>query len=394
MKVLHVVPSLSLLSGGVASSVRDFCRGLAQAGVSVHLVSTLRGWDAKREGPLDGELRQAGVRLYYFPVHPWKPLGERYAFSPKLREALESLIPQSDIVHIHSVWLDTTRVSSRICLKRKIPYVISPCGLLDPYGLRRHALLKRIYGLLLERRTLAGAAAVHFTSKAERDKAFLFGACPPHAVIPCSVPLDHLPAVARGTFRRRFPEAKEPHLLLFMGRLHRKKRLDIAVEAFIQVARSRQDVRLVVAGPNEGAEPAARALLAQSGLADRATFCGFLAGDRKWEAVEDSTLFLLPSEDENFGVAALEALALGVPALLSPGVGLADQVARQGAGLRVEGPPREWARTIEALLENPGRMREMGEAGKRLVREEFSTARVASALRDFYLHVLEKKPLP
>ncbi|MDO8730136.1 MAG: glycosyltransferase [Candidatus Omnitrophota bacterium] len=388
MKVLHVVSSLSVVSGGVSAGVRDLCLGLSDAGVKVELLTTLRGYDPYREGPLDEPLKTAGVEPLYFPAHPWGWLGGAHAYSPELRRELRKRIPAVDLAHLHGVWLYPTDTAARICRAFGIPYIVSPHGALDRYGLRRHPLLKRIYGLTLERQVLAGASLIHFTSRAEQRQAWTFGVDRPTTVIPLSIDVQAAVSVPPGSFRARFPEATEKHLLLFLGRLHAKKGLDFLVDVFVRVAQHRNDVRLVVAGPEGGAGPAARRALAQAGLLERATFTGLLLGKDKWSAFRDSRLFLLPSEDENFGVSVLEAMAAGVPVLVSQQVGLADAVAGGRTGLVLKRSPAVWAESVERLLDDPPSCLRMAEAGRQLAQTEYSTNRIAARMREAYASVL------
>lgn len=390
MKVLHVAASLGLRHGGVSVSVRELCRGLSQAGVKVEICTTLRGYDPSVDGPADDELKAAGVEPRYFSVHPWGWMGARYAYSPALGAFLRGMVPRFDLVHIHGVWQYPTLAAARACRHFRVPYVLSPCGALDPYGLRVRRGFKLLYGLLIERQTLRRAEAIHFTSPLEREQARMFGFNRPNVVIPRSLRLDGMPKPPLGAFRARHPEIGNRKILLFLGRLHPKKRLDLIVEAFTILARRHNDTHLVFAGPEDGGGSQAREKLKQSGLQRRATFTGLLKGADKWSALRDSSLFLLPSEDENFGVAVLEALATGLPVLISRYVGLADWIKRGQAGMVVDQNPSAWAAAIERILLDQPMTKSMGEAGIRLAAEEFSTPRVAASMRDFYERILQK----
>ncbi len=387
MKVLHVVPSLALRHGGVSVSVRELCRGLAGLGVGVDLWSTKKGFLSEVDGPADRKLEEAGVRLRYFPVSAWPSLGERYAYSPALRQALIERVPQVDLVHIHMLWRYPTWAAARTCRRFGVPYVLSPCGALDPYSLGIRPRLKRLYAACVEGRTLRQAALLHFTSPLEQGHAFTFGAAQPTAVVPRSLetPEEFPP---RGEFRARHPEIGNRKILLFLGRLHPKKGLDRVAEAFLRSAQRCPDTHLVIAGPDYGAAADTRRRLESAGLSGRVTFSGFLAGAEKWSAYQDASLFLLPSQDENFGVAVLEALRAGVPVLLSPQVGLAKATAEANAGLILPPDTQAWADTITALLENPERLRAMGENGRHLSENEFSSAGVARRMRDHYRKVV------
>lgn len=390
-----MVPSLALRHGGVSVSVRELCRGLAGLGVEVDLWSTKRGFLPTVDRPEDRKLEEAGVRLRYFPVSAWSPAGDRYAYSPALRQALLERAPRVDLVHIHALWLYPTWIAAQACRRFQVPYVLSPCGALDPYSIGVRRALKRLYMALLERRTLQGAALMHFTSPLEQRRASTFGTDRPWAVVPRSLDLSAAEAPRPGAFRASHPEIKGRKILLFLGRLHPKKRLDLAVEAFILASRQREDLHLVIAGPDDGTAADARRRLESAGLQGRATFTGLLSGEEKGSAFREAALFLLPSQDENFGVAALEAMRAGVPVLLSSEVGLAEAVAGANAGLTLPLDARAWASAIASLLENPQRLRTMGGNGRDLAEREFSSAGVARRMRDQYRKVLRDfRPLP
>ena len=168
--------------------------------------------------------------------------------------------------------------------------------------------------------------------------------------------------------------------------------MDLVAKAFVAVAQRGRGLHLVVAGPDEGSEAPAKEILHRACLLNRVTFTGPLSGPEKWAAFRDSTLFLLPSEDENFGMAALEALSMGVPVLLSPYVGLADAVTKAQAGLVLPLDPTAWAEGIQQLLTNPKAVSSMGEAGRRLAKSEFSSQPVATAMREAYERILSHLP--
>ncbi len=390
MKVLHVVASLALRHGGSTMSVRELCRGLARTGMEVEILTTLRGYNPKVDGPDDESLKETGVKIQYVPVHPWRWLGQGYAYSPVFRRVLEQAAAHSDIVHIHALWLHTTYAASRLCQKRQTPYVLSPCGLLDPYGFRSRGILKWPYGFLIERKTLRGAASIHFTSDLEQRRAFRFGVTQPTEVVPCAIQTQDIPNPSPGAFRARHPEAGNRKILLFLGRLHPKKRPDFVAKTFVQIARRRNDIHLVVAGPDGGAGSTVQQILRRSGLMDRATLPGLLSGPDKWAALYDSSLFLLPSLDENFGIAVLEAMAARLPVLISPEVGLADTVAGAGAGVVVQGNIEKWVSAAEGLLGNPERCRQMGRAGRHLAMSRFSGDHVASITKDLYGAIIKE----
>lgn len=389
MKVLHIVASIGLRHGGVSVSVRELCRSLSKIGIEVHLWTTRRAHDPNTDEAADQMLRGCGIAVQYFPVHPWHWLGQRYAYSPALAVSLRKALAGFDLAHIHGLWLYTTYVAARMCQRFQVPYLLSPCGALDPYGFDIHPWFKQWYGFWIERQTLAAATTIHFTSPLEQRRAKTFGIHRPSVVIPRSICLEEIPTLPQGTFRRRYPEVANRRILLFLGRLQAKKRLDLVAEAFVAVARRRPDVHLVIAGPDEGSGHQAREIISQANLSSRVTFTGLMNYDDKWTVLRDSDLFLLPSLDENFGVSVLEAMAVGVPVLVTSQVALAEAVRRAGAGLVIDGNSADWAAAIDRLLDDSSSLQSMGAAGRRLVEADFLSNRIAAAMRDAYRVILK-----
>ena len=384
MKILHIVPSLAIRHGGVSTSVRDLCLGLAQLGLEVEIWSTRRGYEPEADEPADRQLNASGVTIRYFPVETWGGLGQRYALSLDLGRALSSSVPEYDLLHIHTLWLYPTQTAALACHRFQKPYVLSPTGMLDPYSLKIRGLLKRLYVYIIERRTMAGAACIHFTSFLEQREACTFGVHRPNEVIPLSIDLASIPPVSSGTFRSKHPEVGSRKILLFLGRLHPKKRLDLLAQAFLALLNRRDDLHLVIAGPDDGAASPVRRLLERGRALSRVTFTGQLSGVDKWAAYRDSSLFLLPSEDENFGMTVLEAMACDVPVLLSARVGIADWAVRAEAGRVVPLEPDAWAGAADQLLGDPAQAEAMGRAGRRLAETEFSRTAVALRMKELY----------
>ncbi len=368
--------------------MRELCSGLSLSGVTAAVATTLRGYDPSVDEAADAALKNTGVEIFYFPTVASEWLGERYALSPALGKFLAESVGRYDLVHLHALWQYPILAASRTCQSQRIPYVLSPCGLLDDYSLRQRAVFKKTYGFLVERPTLAKVSCIHFTSEMEKRQAFLFGTNPPSAVIPLSIRTEEIPNVSKGSFRASFPEIGNRFILLFLGRLHPKKRLDIVVDAFASLASRVKNIHLVIAGPDDGAAEKARISLEKSGLLEKSTFTGPLSGAAKWAAFQDTDLFLLPSEDENFGIAALEAMACGVPVLISDRVGLANAVLEGEAGLVLPRDWRVWSDALERLLGNPALRQRMGEMGRRLVSDRFTTERMAEAMKKLYAQIL------
>lgn len=329
MRILHVVRTLNPEFGGPPESVRMFTRAHQRAGNEVE-VATL---DAPDSGPAG----DAYSSLLGCPVHAQGPAKGNYYYSKRLDQWLEANYRRFDGAIVNGVWQYHT-VAARHVLAGRLPYVVFAHGMLDPYFKTRYPLkhLKKLaYWILEEHRNLNRAQAVCFTSEEEQRVAaegFPFRHFR-RVVVPYGTmgPSGDPPA-QKSAFLEAWPHLKGKEFLLYLGRIHPKKGCDLLIEAFAQAARP--ELQLVIAGPDDVNWVAdLKALAARLGVADRITWTGMLRGDLKWGAFYASQAFILPSHQENFGIAVADALACGVIPLISDKVNIAPDVAGDGAGL-------------------------------------------------------------
>jgi glycosyltransferase involved in cell wall biosynthesis len=329
MRLLHVVRTLNPELGGPSESVRMFVHAHQRAGNEVE-VATL-------DGASDGPAGDAYQGLVGCPVHACGPARPNYFYSKRLDEWLQANYQRFDGAIVNGVW-QYHGVAARRVLKGRKPYVVFAHGMLDPYFKNRYPLKhlkKLVYWILQEHRTLNAAQAVCFTS--EEEKRVAADGFPFRRFRRVVVPYGTMgpsgdPEVLKQAFLKDWPQLREKEYLLFLGRIHPKKGCDLLLKAFAQVARP--ELQLVMAGPDEtgwGAELKVQAT--QLGIAGRIIWTGMLRGDAKWGAFYGAEAFVLPSHQENFGIAVADALACSVIPLISDKVNIAPDVAGDGAGL-------------------------------------------------------------
>jgi len=328
MRILHVVRTLNPEFGGPPESVRMFANAHRRAGNEVE-VATL---DAPDSGPAG----DAYASLLGCPVHACGPAKGNYYYSKRLDRWLAANYRRFDGAIVNGVWQYHT-VAARHVLAGRLPYVVFAHGMLDPYFKRRFPLkhLKKLaYWILEEHRNLNLAQAVCFTSEEEkRVAAEGFPLCRFRRVV---VPYGTMgpsgdPVAQKKAFLDAWPHLNGKKYLLYLGRIHPKKGCDLLIEAFAQAAGP--DLQLVMAGPDDVNWVAElKTLAAKLGIAERITWTGMLRGDLKWGAFYGSEAFVLPSHQENFGIAVADALACGVIPLISDKVNIAPDVAGDGAG--------------------------------------------------------------
>lgn len=377
MKVLHVVPDIAVESGGQSTAAIGFCEGLVEAGVNVGLLTT--------DYLMNGQRQPKGIDLHVVPCG-----SSSWRWSPTLFRTLRALLDEVQVVHLHGLWLYPIWAAARLCRSLQVPYVLTPCGMLDGWSLSQHAWKKHAYAALLEGRTIRGAAALHFTAEAERVGSRAFGSCAPTCVVPIGLSrraYEDLPPT--GAFRRRFPEVARKQLILFLGRLHYKKCPGLLLQAFSELVREFPEAVLALAGPGEAryvSDLHAQAL--GLGLDGRVVFTGLLQGRAVQEALVDADIFVLPSLHENFGLAVAEAMAAGCPVVVSPEVALAPEIERYGAGVVVDGEVDGLRNVLRQLLCDEARRHSMGQNGRRLILSQFTWDRVSQQMLEVYEDIL------
>lgn len=355
-------------------AIVPMCRALLKRGVEVVLVSTDAGM---RTFEFCHALDYEGVPAIFFP----NQLGESFKFSRPLSLWLKQNVSGYELTHIHAVFNHSSLAAARECRKQQVPYVIRPLGTLDPWSMKQKPLRKRLFWSLAGKSMLSGAAAVHYTSRAEQTATEDLLGVNHGQVIPLGVE-----AVAESMNGARQDPSLDPYVLV-LSRLHPKKGLDVLIDAFIALAqRSEFDGwRLVIAGDG----PADHVNLLKrkaAAVQERIVFTGWLDGERKEQMLRNASLLALPSYQENFGLCVMEALARSVPVLLSPHVNLADEIEEANAGWVARVELQTWTETLATLMNHPEELAERGRAGK-LLALHYSWERVATELADLYTQI-------
>lgn len=318
---------------------------------------------------------------------------EFYKASWPLRRWLRRQVGDFDVVHIHALFSFSSWAAARAARHARVPYVVRPLGVLNTWGMEnRRRFLKRWSLSLVELPILRGAAAIHYTAEAEAREAAL--AHPEIAslrsvIIP--IPIESPQTSDRGLFYGRFPSAAGRPLVLFLSRLDPKKGLELLLEAYQEVRRTIPEALLVIAGAGEpeyvsSLRQKARELVGEEDV----IWTGFVEGEEKAALFAAATVFVLPSYSENFGVAAAEALAAGIPVLLSDRVGVAEDVRAAEAGMVVECTAGAIGTALRQLLTDTSLREALSEKGRRFADERYSSDRVGRELKRLYESVVRE----
>jgi len=388
MRILQIIPSISLVYGGPSQMVLGLSAALASKNIDVTIITTNSNGDIGQlplDVPLNQPIKQNGYQIIYFRCYPFR----RYKFSLSLLQWLNANAGQFDLAHIHALFSPVTTLAATIARGHNLPYIIRPCGMLDPADLQKKKLLKQIYGTVLERPNLAGAAAIHFTSKEEAKISERFGL---GSTSKMSVPQDLvIPlGVTAGFFPQRLRESQVP-IILFMSRIEPKKGLDLLIPALESILGAGIEFQFILAGSNPqdaDYETGIKLKIQNSSLAKYTTITGFVGGDLKNELLTNADLFVLPSYYENFGIAVAEAMAAGVPVAISDRIHIAEDIQKAEAGWVGPLEVGAIASLIKSALLDPEERKRRGLNGKEYAKKHYNWEAIAQQTIDAYQQIL------
>lgn len=388
MRVLHVIPSISERSGGPAYAIISMCRALQEKQIEVVIATTeadLNGSRPQSEMPMSYK----GLSVFLFPA--WD---NSFKYSPPFTDWLQRNVSGFDLVHIHAVFNHACIAAARACRRNNVPYIVRPLGSLDPWSMSQKSLRKAVFWQLTGKRMLREAAAVHYTALAEQQATEASLGLNHGRIVPLGV--DALvpdPAKDSQSVGSDIPGLVGHPYVLVLSRLHPKKGLEVLLDAFLFLVKSKQfeNWRLVLAGDGSSEHVATLKAKVELHQANRLVlFPGWLNGEKKDAALRQASLLALPSYHENFGLCVMEALACGIPVLISPHVNLAPDVQAAGAGWIA---PVEEAAIRAALanaLDSRTERMKRGLAGYELSKKFLWTA-IADALLNLYSQILRER---
>ena len=400
LRVLHVVASLSAAWGGPAAALRSLAPALADFGVDCTVATTAlrqslqrgsaRGHPSQEKG--DSAAPTAGVVAEAFPLGWAAPIWA--AHSPRLRDYLHQALGAGrfDLVHVHELWHYASFAAGAAARRHRMPWVLSLRGALNEWPLRRN-WKKRLYLRLVQRALIESARGVHALTDAEAESLRLLGLKVPVLVAPNGVALPGVESGGSAGFAWQ-PALQGKDVLLFLGRLHRMKGVNLLLSAFARLAPRFPNAVLLIVGPDEaGTRQRMERTLAQAGLAQRAIFTGVLDGAAKTAALAAADVFVLPSYTEGFSNAILEAMAASLPVVISTQCHFPD-VATAGAGHVVATDSAAIECAVGRLLQDPAGRCQMGRKGRALVAEQYAWEQVAAAMSDWYRSILADRGRP
>lgn len=387
LNVLQVIPSIAAVHGGPSLAILSIERALAAQGCSVTTVTTDDAGPGLRLAGEDVPAPARGVERIYC-----RKRTEFYKVAPGMGQWLWTNVRRFDTVHIHALFSFSTTAAAMVTRRLGVPYVLRPLGTLSGYGVnRRRPWMKRLSLACVEGPALRHAAAVHFTSRSEEQEARLLGIKMTGVVIPLGIE-----ASRGGNHDRLLSNLGIPPSgpkILVLARIDPVKNFEGLFRALAILRRGGLTSTLLVGGAGESNYIGSlRDLARREGVGDQILWLGHVGGQAKADILAAADVFVLPSFSENFGLAALEALAVGLPCVLGRGVALAEEVMRAGAGVIVDPEPASIAAGLRRFLVDPAARRFAGTAAVALFTKDFSLERMGERLVSLYRSILDPRP--
>lgn len=372
MRIVHVVESLDPAKGGPSVSVPSLAAAQAASGMEVVLVFYASSHN--ESGVINDQIPGfSNVRLC--PVK-CDSFGEGF-LAHSAHNALLNVLPDADIVHLHGIWVMMLFRAACLARRLKIKYVFAPRGMLAPWSLNQKRTKKAIMWWAAWRKVLNDSFFLHVLNKAEAELIRPLGLTCPTRIIPNGVIMHSSDNEEESEdLIRLVPELKTHPFVLFLSRLHYVKGLDFLLEAFAIVSRDNPDARLLIAGPDSGFGSEARRIVEQYGIQSSVYIVGPLYGQAKSSALALAKCFCLPSRQEGFSMAILEALSAGLPVVITHSCHF-PEVVEAGAGRAVDLSPEQIADALRTFLEDKDEHSAASKAGRHLVTSRYQWRTIA-----------------
>jgi glycosyltransferase involved in cell wall biosynthesis len=352
LRILQIVPSLVRETGGPTRSVPALGKALTELGHTVVLYTTTWPVFGNHVKSSADPKKNFGYEVVTFPAQR-NLFFPNIPYSPPLVQAVCKHGHEFDIVHVFSLWNPVASFSLRALRRMDSVYCLSPLGMLDPVVLRRNRWKKLPWLFFWERANIEKAAFIHFTASLEEEMARGSWELNRTVVVPQVVDLEKWKALPdRSVLESRFPQLQKREVILFVGRINWVKNLDLLLNALAGVLSERPRAMLVCVGPDSDGYQAVLEKQARTlGIENHVLFTGMLEGDYLKSAYARADVLALISQKENFGHAAAEALACGIPVVLSTGVGIGSDWPASSAMFRVKPVPEQITTALVSALE-------------------------------------------
>ena len=378
MRIMQVIQFFSPEMGGSVGNVYGLSKTLVKMGHEVTICTTDFAFDEVYSREL------AGVSIKKFPSKYGK-----YRYTPQMKDWLGRVIKDYDILHLNNYWGYQNMIASSAAAKAGIPYVVSPHGSIPI--IMNGFIKKYLFDIIFGVRILRKASRVIGVSELERRQIASKGVHD-DKIVTISNAVILPPEDIRGgnEFRERYGIPEDKMILLYLGRVHKRKGVDILIKAFSKLLKDGYSMVLIVTGPDDGFIKGAQALIKELGIEKDVLLTGPLYGRDKYLAYCAADIYVLNSSYEIFGNTILEACSCGTPVVINDKGGIAGVVSGK-CGEVAKYDHRDLSKKIKVLLDSPQKRVSYGEAGYKMVRESFTWDKIAKQYESVYKEVVSSK---
>jgi glycosyltransferase involved in cell wall biosynthesis len=387
MKVLHVTPSVSPIHGGTTAAILGMVKALKNQGISVEILTTNDDGQKVLDVPIQKKVIYNGVPCIFCNCLPYLP---RYAISNDLAQWLWQQITNYDLIHIHCVFSYSSTVAMTIARIQQKQFIVTPHGMLCDWSLRQHSRLKKAYLQMIGYDNLNRARIIHFTADQERLEAQVLSLKTESTTIPLGLDIPMIIPDASVRVRKLLGISDNAPLILFLSRIHPKKGLDYLIRALAKIS-SQFPFHLIIAGDGtEEDKQIIYELIDDFQLKDKTHFLGFVQGENKNLLLQGSSLFALTSHSENFGIVVIEAMAAGLPILVTPGVALSNVIRDNDFGYVPDLDADDIAKDIQRFLtaEYTTENKSINERSKNYIKDNYSWNTISKKMINVYQQIL------
>jgi glycosyltransferase involved in cell wall biosynthesis len=377
MKILQVIPYFNPKFGGDFNVCTNLSKELVKRSHEVTLITT----DLEFDQEYADKIRTEGVAVISFHCVADYRL---FLYSPSIKKWLDKNLKEFDIIHLHTFRTYQNAMVRTFAMKYGIPYIIQAHGSVLPFF--EHTFLKKCFDTAWGYKILHDAVICIASTQIESDQYEKMGVLKNKIVIvPNGIDISQyrdLPL--RGQFRSKYQIPENVRIVLFLGRIHKIKGIDLLVTAFSQLCSEMANVKLVIAGPDGGDLAQIQQQIRELHIEDFVLFTGPLYDKDKLEAYIDADVFVLPSRYDSFGNSLIEAWMCALPVIMTKNCCISSFLKNSDAGIVVDFDPGQIKEKIYDLLDNEEKREKMGMNGKKLVQENFEITRIIQKFEEIY----------
>jgi glycosyltransferase involved in cell wall biosynthesis len=388
MKILIVIPAIGNVYGGPSKSVLELADLMGSLGVTIDIVTTNANGLKVLDFPLFTWIQKKHYRIQYFPYFNFLD----YKFTWSLTRWLFQHVVDYDLVHTNAVFSYPVLPAHWACKIRRVPYIMTPHGMLEPWALAYKSAKKSLYFNFLEKPALKKANVIQALASTEAKCIEALNLKTPLVVVPNGIHFQDFETIPNlELFYQNFPHTRNKTLILFLGRIDPKKGLDLLATAFARVSELFPETHLIVAGPdNIGFLSTAKGYFIKAGCIDAVTFTGMLTGDMKYAALAAAKVYVAPSYSEGFSISVLEGMAAGLPCVITTGCNFPEAAANKTANV-VNVNAGEIANALIEYLNNPQQAKEIGNRARQFIFTHYTWKQIATNMIRVYREILTTK---